>query len=76
VYLLEFTVLEKVISLIIFIVLTAHHTPTLMSCNSTLCNTLRLFANQYLFFWVFIWLCKYNHTYYFRKPVTKLYSHN
>jgi len=35
VYLSEFTVFEKVISQIIFVILTAHHTPTLMSCNST-----------------------------------------
>jgi hypothetical protein len=42
---------------------TAHRTPSLISCSGTLCVSLGLSANQYMLFWVFT--CLFKH----RQPV-------
>jgi hypothetical protein len=37
----------------LFIALTAHHTPTFIICNDTMCISLELSADPYLLFWIF-----------------------
>jgi hypothetical protein len=48
---LEFLVFGNV-GLIVFVTLPAHHTATLMSCNSTLFTSLRLLSSSVVLFYV------------------------
>ena len=57
-YVSEFIILKKKLVPIIVSV-TAHHTPSLISCSGKLCVSLGLSANQYMLFWVLTCLLKY-----------------